>query len=269
MNGTTEFPTESATEPPISAIIPRMKRILSILLAAALAVSAAANEPPSPRGGDVEFDAGELFGGSGYDDVSLLNKTCERISLTVFAWSPDPGEWVRYGTLEAGDYNERATLSRTLRYKITRMDSFTRFSVSAEKTQIGVKFGLRADGGTAAITAEYVQEVRPLGSLEARAVRDKDGGGIRAEISFRNISGRTVRSAELTLRASDRGLVVRNRKTGAEETTVRARDAVKDGSRYRTRTSAFWTDFAIDEIKITRVRLTFEDGTTSEYEHSI
>ena len=245
-----------------------MKRFFCIFIALFLAnfvFSQTEDSPKFPEDSVIQFDAKKLFEGGDYDDVSVLNKTGEKISFSVLAWSEKDSDWVRYGSLKTSDYNDTDTISKALRYKVTPMNRFRYFAITATKPKIEVLYSIEKKDETAAITINYAKAVRPLASLESRAIRNKNGDGIHAEFSFRNISGKMIRSVEITLKATDKGMVVKNHTTGADETTVRTKDSIKDGERYKTQTSAFWTDFAIDEIKITRVKITFEDGTEESY----
>ncbi len=244
-----------------------MKRFFPLFLFFVAIFAFSAGAEPSAFGGNavLEFDAQDLFKGSDYDDISLVNKTGEKIELTVNAWSEKDNTWVKYGSVKTSDYNDTDTLSKTIRYKVTPMDKFRYFAITASKTRLEVKFELAADGETASIRASYAKPVRPLASLEAKPFRDKNGNGVGAELSFRNVSWREITTVEITLRASDKGMVVKHQKTGNDETIIRTKDPIKDGERYKTQTSPFWTDFAIDEVKITRVKIMFADGTEDSY----
>lgn len=223
----------------------------------------------------VIFDAGDY--GKNYSEIQMLNKTAEKIEMTIYAYNPnvdkktkEPIGWFKFGTTKVKDYNDLDTISKVLKYKVTPVRDFKYFAYSTSKTVREVKFTLDYDREAFTVKAEYVNAVRPLASIEAKPVlaknpeNKKDILGVKGEISFRNISNKTIKNVTLTIKASDKSLVSRTN-DGKEEPSVFIGELIEDGETYKAETPVFWNNTSIDEIRVTKVKILYLDSTEDEY----
>ncbi|MBR6913150.1 MAG: hypothetical protein IKN34_05005, partial [Treponema sp.] len=93
----------------------------------------------------------------------------------------------------------------------------------------------------------------------------KDILGVKGEISLRNISDKTIKNITLTIKASDKSLVSRTN-DGKEEAIYHIGELIEDGEKYKAETPVFWNNTAIDEIRVTKVKILYLDSTEDEYE---
>lgn len=211
-----------------------------------------------------------------YSEIRMLNKTAEKIETTVYVYdsriqkkeAKSPG-WIKFGTIKVGDYNDLDSMSKQLKYKVTALKEFRYIAYVTSKTEREVKYSLSFNNEIFEIKAEYEKAVRPLASLEAKPVIEKSEDkktvlGVKADVSFRNISDKTMKQIILSISAQDKGLVSRTN-DGREEVSVIVNELVEDGERYNAETKVFWNNTAIDSIKITKVKIIYTDGSEIEY----
>ncbi|MCR5125639.1 MAG: hypothetical protein K6B43_10675 [Treponema sp.] len=224
----------------------------------------------------VFFDASDY--GKNYSEIQMLNKTAEKIEMTIYAYNPKleknstkPIGWFKFGTTKVKDYNDLDTMSKAIKYKVTSIKEFRYFAYSTSKTVREVKFNLDYDKEAFTVRADYVNKVRPLASVEVKPVlaknpsNKKDILGVKGEISLRNISDKTIKNITLTIKASDKSLVSRTN-DGKEEAIYHIGELIEDGEKYKAETPVFWNNTAIDEIRVTKVKILYLDSTEDEYE---
>jgi len=223
----------------------------------------------------IMFDANDYA--KYYSEIKALNKTAEKIELNVYAYdsriSKKTGNaegWIKFGSIKVSDYNDEKTLSKAMKYLATNIKEFRYFAYTLSTTQREVKQELSYNNEIFEIRLNYVKAIQPLASLEVKNLVEKNPLnkkeilGIMAEISFRNVSDKLIKKIELTLSAYDKGMISKTI-DGNDSAAVLIDELIEDGDKFKRQTKSYWKSISIDSIKVTKVKVIYNDNTELEY----